>query len=201
MNIELINRYYSIVKYYNNTDDTYPRYKGYYDFLILKEYLLLFEKFLFVEMDTNNNIHYWYINKDILFTVDNSKIYINKLGLNLKSYQIELLDFVDKYDDDFCNNYKNILKNIKYPILKKLIMIYLNKCSFCNNPEKEETFIIENIYTRNGYQYCKFCERFAKYAFSKFKIKKALHRLKLYTRVVGKLMLIYQTKVSPSSSP
>ena len=33
-----------------------------------------------------------------------------------------------------------------------------------------------------------------------FKIKKALHRLKLYTKVVGKLLLLYQTKVSPSSS-
>jgi hypothetical protein len=199
MNTELINRYNTIVKYYDKDFNIYPRYRGYYDFLILKQYLSSFENFLFTEIDKENKIHYWYINKDILFTVINSNIYVNKKGINLSCYQIELSEFISKYDKDFSEKYKNILKDIKYPYAKRLIMIYLNRCSFCDNPDKEETFIIENLYTRNGYQYCKFCERFAKYSFTKIKIKRALHKFKLYTKVIGKLLLIYHTKLSPSS--
>jgi len=188
MNKELIDRYNNIAKYYNS----HLNYKGYYDFLILKSYLSLFEKYLFIETD-KNKVYHWYIDNHNLFLVDNisSKIYIQKVGFNLPSYKIEFSEFINRYGNNFYKKYEEILKTIKYPSLKRLIMIRIDSCSFCNNPEKSETFIIENIYTRYGYQYCKFCEKFSKYSFMKFKIKKALHRFKIYTKVVGKFLKLY----------
>ena len=195
MNNLLINRYNNISKNYISTD-TYPHYKGYYDFLILTKYLSLFEKYLFVET-VNHKIYYWYIDKYNFFTIDNvsSKIYIQKLGLNLPCNKIEFSEFINKYGDNFYQKYDEILKTLKYPILKRLIMIYIDNCSFCTNPEKKEIFIVENIYTRYGYQYCKFCEKFAKYSFMKFRIKKALHKLKLFTKVIGKLLVLYHNLI------
>ena len=72
MNKELINRYNNIAKYYN----LHLHYKGYYDFLILKSYLSLFEKYLFIESD-RSEVYHWYIDKHNLFLVDNisCKIY------------------------------------------------------------------------------------------------------------------------------
>lgn len=167
MNSELIKRFYDTLKYYNSTEQIYPYFRGYYDFLILKTYL----------KSKNKNFK----------ICDDNKIYIQEL--NSPSIKLELYKFLD----DFCIQYENILRTLNYPSLKRLIMIHIHKCSFCNNPTKENTFIIENIYTRQGYQYCKFCERFAKYSFIKHKIKKTLIKLKLYSKIVGKLMMIYQT--------
>ena len=192
MNKELIDRYNNIAKYYNSNNNIHVHYKGYYDFLILKNYLSLFEKYLFVET-FENNVDHWYIDKHNFFLVDKitSKIYIQKVGFKLSSYQIEFSEFINKYGYNFYQKYQEILKKVKYPYLKRLIMIHIDNCSFCNNPEKAETFIIENIYTRYGYQYCKFCKNFAKYSFMKFRIKKALYKFKLYTKVAGKFLKLY----------
>jgi hypothetical protein len=193
MNQELIKRYNHIIEYYN-VNENYPYYKGYYDFLILKEYLSLFENFLFIE-DENNKYYEWRIFKDNMFTVDkvNNKIYIEKDGINLSSNQIEFSEFISKYGYNFYKKYDDILKKLSYPSLKRLIFISIYNCSFCDNFEKNDTFIIENIFTRQGYQYCAFCERFAKDSFQKNKIKKHLDTFKLYSKVVGKLLNLYHT--------
>ena len=171
MNSVLIKRFYDTLKYYNPTEQIYPHFRGYYDFLILQTYL-------------NSK------NKNFKICND-KKIYIE--DLNLPSNKIEISEFLNKYENDFYIQYENILKTLKYPPLKRMIMIYMHRCSFCENKEKETTYIIENIYTRQGYQYCKFCERFAKYSFMKHKIKKKLLNFKLYSKVVGKLMIMYRT--------
>jgi len=166
MNQELVKRYDSIIKYYN-TEEIYTYYRGYYDFLILREYLSLFENFLFIE-DENNKYYQWRVSKD-MFTVDktNNKIYIEKVGENLLSNQIEFSNFISKYGYNFYKKYDDFLNKLSYPSLKRLIFISIYNCSFCDNFEKNESFIIENIFTREGYQYCAFCERFAKNSFSK----------------------------------
>lgn len=173
MNSDLIKRFYDTLKYYNSTEQTYPQFRGYYDFSILQRYL---------------NSKY----KNLEIEVLDNKIYIQ--DLNSTSSKIELSDFLNKKcENDFCIQYENILRTLNYPSLKRMIMIYMYRCSFCENKEKETTYIIENIHTRKGYQYCKFCERFAKYSFTKHKIKKTLVKLKLYSKVVGKLMVLYRT--------
>lgn len=171
MNSMLIKRFYDTLDYYNPNEQIYPRFKGYYDFLILQKYL-------------NSK------NKNFKIGIDN-KIYI--YNLNLHSEKIELSEFLNIYEKEFYVDYENILRTLKYPLLKRMIMIYMYRCSFCENKEQETTFIIENIYTRQGYQYCKFCERFAKYSFIKFKIKKLFLKLKLYFKAVGKLIVLYKT--------
>jgi hypothetical protein len=196
MNNALIERYNNIAKYYNKEHANKLRFKGFYDILILTEYLSSFENCLFIETDKNIK-YYWYIDKNNMFNIDSttSKIYIQKKGIKLKVTKIELFDFVNKYDDNFWNKYEEILRNIKYPSLRRLVMIRIDNCSFCDNPSKDVTFIIENIYTRYGYQYCDFCEKFAKYGFIKFKIKTILKKFKIYSKIVGKIMkLYYNTK-------
>jgi len=168
----LIKRVYDTLKYYNSTEQIYPHFRGYYDFLILQTYL----------NSKNKNFK----------ICDDNKIYIQ--DLNSTSSKIELSDFLNKKcENDFCIQYENILRTLNYPSLKRMIMIYMYRCSFCENKEKENTYIIENIYTRQGYQYCKFCERFAKYSFIKHKIKKKLLEFKLYSKLVGKLIILYKT--------
>jgi hypothetical protein len=191
MNQELVERYNSIIKYYN-TEEIYPHYKGYYDFLILREYLSLFKNFLFIE-DENNKYCEWRIFKDDMFTVDKvkNKIYIEKDGVNLNSNQIELSEFINRYGYNFYKKYNDILKSLSYPSLKRLIFISIYNCSFCDNFEKNDTFIVENIFTRQGYQYCEFCERFAKNCFLKNKIKKNLDTFRLYSKVIGKISNLY----------
>ena len=39
MNSVLIKRFYDTLKYYNPTEQIYPHFRGYYDFLILQTYL------------------------------------------------------------------------------------------------------------------------------------------------------------------
>ena len=193
MNDYLMNRYTIAAKeYYDIPSCMHESPRGYYDLLILRKFL----KSLKTSDIDNHTIEFdMYFKGFIIF---NSKIYVCVRKLILRF--VELSIFIAKYSLNFRYYYYSNLKNISFPRKLRLVMIYLHTCLFCNNPNKEDTYIHENSY-KYGYIYCSFCKPFVTHIIHRKPIKNYLKKLRLFSRAIGKLMIIYNNVIENRYKP
>ena len=210
-NEELINRYNKFAVYYennkyNNHDSLkYNFYPGLYDFEILKlvmkeiEYVLIKDNKYYIQQNLP-----FFINIDLdIKTKNESKTMIENESENIITYEVFinlikdskklklcLKDFISFYPEFYLKYYLS-MKKIRMRPPRRLVMISIKECDFCFNPREEYVKIQENVNTKMGYRSCSDCLIYSKFIFLRKRVKKLIKKLRIFTKVFGRLMILF----------
>jgi hypothetical protein len=83
------------------------------------------------------------------------------------------------------------MKKIKFKPPRRLVMISIKECDFCFNPQKEYIRIQENVHTKIGYRFCSDCMIYSNFIFLRKRVKKLIKKLKFFTKIFGRLMILF----------